>query len=107
MRGAKLRKVAARLVQAQLAVHRQPDFGSVLVFLAVVLPPADWTQPQCAGRIKSPVSTAWATVANSGSGTHIRFDGNLAATDYETHAAICDLHGLLMSFGPQPLRFPQ
>ena len=57
--------VGARLVQAQLAVHRQADVGGVLVFLAVILPPADGAQPQGAGRVEGFVSAAGATVRSS------------------------------------------
>jgi hypothetical protein len=43
MRRAKLRVIGTRLVQAQLAVHGQAHFGGVLIFLAVILPPANLT----------------------------------------------------------------
>ncbi len=107
VRGAKLRIVGARLVQAQLAVHRQADVGGVLVFLAVILPPADGAQPQGAGRVEGFVSAAGATVADFDCSTHIGIDARMAPADYEARATIRDLHGLLMSFWPPMLRFPK
>ena len=107
MRGAKFRIVGARLVQAQLAVHRQADIGGVLVFLAVVLPPADWTQPQGAGRVEGFVSTAGATIADFDCGTHTGIDGDMAEADYAIRPANRRLHGLLMSFWLAGMRIPR
>ncbi len=41
MGGAALGVVGARLVEAELAVYREPYVGRVIVFLAVVFPPAN------------------------------------------------------------------
>ena len=51
------------LVEAQLPVHGKADFRSVLVFLAVVLPPAHWTKRQRTRGLERPVSAAWASIA--------------------------------------------
>ena len=50
------------IVQAQLPVHRQPDIFRVAVLLAVVFPPADWTQPHRSGGVKCLMSAAGATI---------------------------------------------
>ena len=52
--------VGAGLVQAEGAVHRQPDIRGVLVLLAVVLPPANRAQAQRFGRLQRLISAAWA-----------------------------------------------
>jgi len=54
--------VPACLVQAEVAVHRQPDFGGVGVLLPVILPPADRTQRQRAGRLQRPAPAARAAI---------------------------------------------
>src|SRR6185437_2448582 len=51
-------KVFARLVQAQLAIHREAHHAGVLVVLAVILPPAHRAQRQRGRRIERLVSTA-------------------------------------------------
>ena len=107
MRRAKLRIIGARLVQAELAVHRQADFGGVLIFLAVILPPANGAKPQSTGRIERFVSTTRTTIPNFDCGAHLGFDGKRYATDYETRQAIRQLHGFFMSFGPPSARFPK
>jgi hypothetical protein len=82
MRGAKLVVIGARLVQAELAVHRQSHLEGVLVLLAVILPPADRAQLQGSGRIERPVSAARTTKTGFGGDTHIRMDGKMPAKDY-------------------------
>ena len=52
------------LVQAQLAVYREPDFRCVLVLLAIVFPPADGAKSERSGGFQSPVSTTRATKAS-------------------------------------------
>jgi len=51
-------KVLPRLAQTESPVHGQPRLARVLVFLAVVFPPAHWTKPHRRWRLKRPVSTA-------------------------------------------------
>ena len=52
--------VLAGLVQAQLAVDREADFGGIGVLLAVVFPPADGAQTESAGSFQRPAPAAWA-----------------------------------------------
>jgi hypothetical protein len=70
MRRPKLGVIAARLVQAQLAVHREPDFGGVRIFLAVIFPPANRTKPQSAGRIERFVPATGTAIANFNRSAH-------------------------------------
>ena len=101
MRGAKLSIVDARLTQAELAVHRQADFAGILVFLSVVLPPADRAQLQCARHVERSVSTARAKVTNFDRYTHIGIDVKMTAKDYAMWDAFRHLHGLLI-LAPYP-----
>jgi hypothetical protein len=98
MRGPKLGVIGARLVQAKLAVHRQPDLGSVRIFLPVIFPPANRAKPQSAGRIKRFVPATRTAIADFNLSAHIRIDGGRNAADYETRQPIRQLHGFLMSF---------
>ena len=66
MRGAELREIGARLVQAELTVDRQAHLESVPVILAVILPPANGAQLERAGRLERFVSTAGAAITNIG-----------------------------------------
>ena len=61
---ATLRVVLAGFVQAQGAVHGQAHFAGVSVLLAIVLPPADRAQRQCAGRLQRLVSAARAAITS-------------------------------------------
>ena len=58
---AALGKVRTGLIQAQLSIHREANFRGVLVFLAVVFPPAHRAQRQRTGRLQRLVSAAWTT----------------------------------------------
>ncbi len=78
-----LGEVDSRLLQAQLAVHGEPDFGGVTVFLPVVFPPADRTKLEGSGRFESLVSTARTTVAHFDGRTHNKMDAENGARDYE------------------------
>ena len=60
---AALKKVLARLVQAELAVDRQARLAGILILLAVVLPPADRTKRQGGGRFQRSVATARTAVS--------------------------------------------
>jgi hypothetical protein len=59
-----LGKVLAGFLEAELAVDGETDIGGVIVFLAVVLPPADRAQLQGAGCFQGSVSAAGATIAS-------------------------------------------
>jgi hypothetical protein len=85
------------LIQAQLAVDRQAHFLGVLVFLTVILPPANWAQLEGARRFKGLISTTRAAITDFDCSTHIGIDGRMDATDYELRQAICSIHGFLRS----------
>jgi hypothetical protein len=61
MRGAAQGKVLARLIQAELAIDREPDFAGIFVLLAIVFPPAYRAQRQGSSRLQRPVSATRAT----------------------------------------------
>ena len=61
---AELGVVHSRFFEAQLAVHGEAHFGGVMVFLAVVFPPADRAELECRRRFESLRSAARATVAS-------------------------------------------
>ena len=61
---AELGIVHSRFFEAQLAVNGEAHFGGVIVFLAVVFPPADRAELECCGRFEGLVSAARTTVAS-------------------------------------------
>jgi hypothetical protein len=61
---AALKKVLAGFVQAELAVYRHARLAGILILLAVVLPPADWTKRQGGGRFQCSVTTARTAIVN-------------------------------------------
>jgi hypothetical protein len=63
MGSAALRVVDSGLFEAELAVDGEANLGGVIVFLAVVLPPANRTKLECFGSFESLVSAARTTVA--------------------------------------------
>jgi hypothetical protein len=67
--------VASSFAEAELAVYGEPHVGSVVVFLAVIFPPADRAELQGSGGIEGPVSAARATEADIDLGTHKKMDG--------------------------------
>lgn len=73
-----LRKVHARLAQAQRPVHREPDIGGILILLPVVFPPAHRAKLESLGRLKRPVPTTWTAISVS----HIKIDGNRSPLGY-------------------------
>jgi hypothetical protein len=107
MRGAELSEIGPRLTQAELPVHRQANFRGVLVFLAVILPPANGAQFQSAWRFEGLISTARAAKTNCDGSTHMDVDGISTAEGYAMSKAICRLHGLLMPFKPLSMEFPE
>ena len=62
MGGAALGVVGARLVEAELAVDRQPHIAGVVVLLAVVFPPANGAKGIGGRRLQSFISTAWTAI---------------------------------------------
>ena len=66
--------VDSRFFEAQLAVDGEANFGGVIVFLAVVFPPADRAKLEGFGRFESLVSAAGATEAHFDRRTHTRMD---------------------------------
>lgn len=74
--------VPASLVQAQLAVDRQPSLTGIDVILPVVLPPANRTQLQHAGSIQRLAAAARAAKPSLRSYLHIRLDGKKRIEDY-------------------------
>jgi hypothetical protein len=59
--------VVAGLFEAELAIYGEADFGGVVVFLAVVFPPADGAKAKRAWGFKGFKSTAGAAIAGSDS----------------------------------------
>ena len=74
--------VGAGLIEAQLAVDGEAHFRGIVVFLAVVLPPANRAKLQGVGRIECLVSAARATIAHFDRRTHTRMDGKSGGWDY-------------------------
>jgi hypothetical protein len=58
MGGAALGVVGTGFVQAEGAVDGEADIAGVFVFLAVVLPPADWAQAESARRLQRLIAAA-------------------------------------------------
>jgi len=56
---AAIREMRTSFIQAESSVDGEADFRRVLVFLAIVLPPADRTQRQCGCGRQRLISTAW------------------------------------------------
>jgi hypothetical protein len=73
--------VVASLVEAQLAIDRQPDLRRIAVFLAVVFPPAYRAQSQRAWRLESLESAARATIRGRNN-IHVRIDEESGSLDY-------------------------
>ena len=80
-----VRIVFASLVEAQLAVDGQADIGSVDVFLAVVLPPANGAQAHRARSFESLRSAAGAAI-QSCDGFHGSMDEKRRSFDYRKAA---------------------
>jgi len=70
--------VDSRLFEAELTVDSEAHFGGVIVFLAVVFPPADRAEVECFGRFESLRPAARATVAHFDRRTHKRMDGGFS-----------------------------
>jgi len=82
MRSAAFREEGAGLIKAQLTVNGETHLGGVIVFLAVIFPPADRTELKGAGCIEGFISATRATIANFDCGTHMRIDGKKCEGDY-------------------------
>jgi hypothetical protein len=74
--------VGAGFFEAELAVDGEAHVGCVVVFLAVVLPPADRTKTEGCRDIESLVSAAGTTEAHFDRGSHTRMDGESGGRDY-------------------------
>jgi hypothetical protein len=64
MGGAALSIVGTGFVQAERAVDGEPDIAGVLVFLAIVFPPAHRAQTQRARRLQRPKAAAWTAITD-------------------------------------------
>jgi hypothetical protein len=82
MGSAALGVVGAGLLEAELAIDGEAHVGCVVVFLTVVLPPADRAKLQGVGCIESLVSAAGTTIAHFDRRTHTRMDGKSGGWDY-------------------------
>lgn len=52
----------ACLNQAQMAIHREPDLIGVGVILAIIFPPANWTQGERLGRFQRSIPATRAPI---------------------------------------------
>ena len=75
-------EVRTGLIETELSVDGEANFGGVVVFLAVVFPPADRAQLQGSGRIEGFISTAGASIAHYDCGAHTGIDGKGVGRDY-------------------------
>jgi hypothetical protein len=82
MGSAALSVVGSRFFEADLTVDGQANFRGVVVFLAVVFPPADRAKLERFGRFQSFISTTRTTKAHFDGGTHTRIDGKNRVRDY-------------------------
>lgn len=83
--------VGTRLFQADLTVDGEANFRGVVVFLAVVFPPADRAKRERFGRFQSFISTAGTAKADFDGGTHTEMDGKVVASDYLRSGRRCRL----------------
>jgi hypothetical protein len=82
MRSAAMGVVDSRFFEAELAVDGEANFRGVIVFLAVIFPPADRAKLERFGSLESFISTAGTAKADFDGGTHGRMDGKGVAWDY-------------------------
>jgi len=82
IRSAEMGVVGSRLFQAELAVDGEANFGGVVVFLAVIFPPADRAKHERFRRFQSFISTAGATKADFDGGAHTQMDERKGVRDY-------------------------
>jgi len=80
--GADVSVILPGLPQAQSPIDRKPDVPGILVFLAVVLPPAHRAQSHCARSVQCPASAARAPKTSLSQALHIKLD---AAAEPEVH----------------------
>jgi hypothetical protein len=74
--------VGSRLFQAELAVDGEANLRAVVVFLAVVFPPADRAKHERFRRSQSFISTAGTTKARFDGSTHTEIDERKGVRDY-------------------------
>jgi len=67
---AELGVMRARLIQTKLAVDGETHFPSVVIFLSVILPPADRAQLQGAGCFEGFISATGTTITDVDGRTH-------------------------------------
>jgi hypothetical protein len=91
MGSAALGVVDSCLFEAELAVDGEANFRGVIVFLAVILPPADRAKHECFGSFEGFVSTAGATKAHFDGGAHTKMDGKCRERDYRGAAPSFEL----------------
>ena len=65
-----LHVVLAGLIEAELAIDRQPDVLRVVILLSVVFPPADRAKIQGTGGFEGFISTTRAPITNFVGSTH-------------------------------------
>lgn len=80
----------ARLVKAEVAVHRQADIGGVRILLPIVLPPADRAQGERARRIERPQSAAWAAKTSLQSFPHLNGRKSTAPSLHKSRLSAID-----------------
>jgi hypothetical protein len=91
MRSAAMGVVGSRFFEAELAVDGEANFRGVIVFLAVVFPPADRAKLERFRRFQSFISTAGATKAHFDGGTHTEMDDKCRESDYRGAASSFEL----------------
>ena len=72
---AELGVMRARLIQTKLAVDGETHFPSVVIFLSVILPPADRAQLQGAGCFEGFISATGTTITDVDGRTHGEWTG--------------------------------
>jgi hypothetical protein len=78
--------IGPRFLEAELAVDGEAHLRGVIVFLAVVLPPADGAKAEGCRGIERLVLAAGAPEAYFDLGTHTRVDGKNGARGYGSGA---------------------
>jgi len=73
--GADVSVILPGLPQAQSPIDRKPDVPGILVFLAVVLPPAHRAQSHCARSVQCSASAAGAPKTSLSEALYVKLDG--------------------------------
>ncbi len=64
MGGSALSVVGTGFAKAECAVDGEADISGVFILLAIVLPPADRAQTQCARSLQRPIAAARTAITN-------------------------------------------